>query len=97
VGYVEVEQFELAKDVEDDEFARRDAALQSWSYVHRPGLVRRTTARGEGRAVLVVTLFGGGEPPRPLEAGPGDGPLAAFHAVVATSTYWRAVYRDLDG
>lgn len=97
MGYVEVEQFSLAAGVGATAFAGLDAALQSWSYVHRAGLVRRTTALGDQGEVLVVTLFSGGTAPEPATTAAGSGPLASFTAAIDASTYRRAVYRDLDG
>ncbi len=96
MGYVEVEQFALARGVGAEEFAGRDAALQAWSYLHRPGLLRRTTALGERGEVLVVTLFTGGSAPRPVVPREGAGPLTSFTEAIDASTYRRSVYRDLD-
>jgi hypothetical protein len=96
VGYVEVEQFALVAGVESEEFSGRDAALQAWSYVHRPGMVRRTTALDDGGEVLVLTLFAGPSAPEPVVPGPPDEPLAVFTAAIDASTYRRSVYRDLD-
>jgi hypothetical protein len=97
MGYVEVEQFALASGIDDAEFARRDAALQAWSYVHRPGLVRRTTARGEDGAVLVVSVFHGrATPPPASSSAPGADALASFTDAIDAQSYRRAVYRDLD-
>jgi hypothetical protein len=95
VGYVEVEQFALAAGVGAEEFVGRDAAMQAWSYVHRPGLLRRTTARGDGGEVLVLTLHSGAGAPEPLASRSPDDPLAAFTAAIDASTYRRSVYRDL--
>jgi hypothetical protein len=97
VGYVEVEQFTLADGIDAHEFARLDTALQRWSYVHRPGLVRRTTALGEDRGVLVLTMFGGASVPTPTAGeSAGEEPLASFTAAIDPVSYRRAVYRDLD-
>jgi hypothetical protein len=93
MGYVEVEQFALASGVDAEEFARRDAALQAWSYVHRPGLVRRTTALGEDGEVLVLTVFHGSAAPMPASS--DADPLASFTEAIDASSYRRAVYRDL--
>lgn len=96
MGYVEVEQFALVVGVAAEEFAVRDAALQSWSYLHRPGLLRRTTALGEHGEVLVVTLFAGASAPEPVAPDEGAGPIASFTDAIDASTYRRSVYRDLD-
>jgi len=95
MGFVEVEQFALAAGVAAEEFARRDAALQEWTYAHRPGLLRRTTALGDD-GVLVLTLFGGTAPPASsVPSADADAPLASYAKVIDPATYRRAVYRDL--
>jgi hypothetical protein len=94
VGYVEVEQFALAPGVAAEEFASRDAALQAWSYVHRPGVIRRTMARADHGEVLVLTLFAAGSAPEPTAPGAADEPLALFTAAIDAATYRRSVYRD---
>jgi len=97
MGYVEVEQFSLADGVTTEEFRRCDAELQAWSYVHRAGLVRRTTARDGDGGVLVVTLFSGSAEPLAVA---GDAlraaPVATFGSSIDPGTYRRAVFRDLD-
>jgi hypothetical protein len=96
VGYVEVERFALVREVDGTEFARRDAALQAWSYLHRPGLTRRTTALGEDGSVLVLTFFSDAMRPAPASPdAPGAEPLASFTEAVDAASYRRAVYRDL--
>jgi hypothetical protein len=97
MGYVEIEQFALVEGVRDEEFAGRDAAQQVWCYLHRTGLLRRTTARSEAGEVLVMTQFGGDAAPVPaVPERDGDGPLESFTAAIDPSTYRRAVYRSLD-
>ncbi|HEV3212255.1 MAG TPA: hypothetical protein VGZ03_02550 [Acidimicrobiales bacterium] len=98
MGYVEVEQFTLVDGIDAHEFARRDTALQRWSYVHRRGLVRRTTALADDGGVLVLTVFGGASAPTPAATeDSGEEPLASFTAAIDPASYRRAVYRDLDG
>ena len=60
--------------------------------MHRPGLVRRTTALGEDGEVLVLTVFHGAEP---TPASPDAVPLASFIEAIDAGSYRRAVYRDL--
>jgi hypothetical protein len=93
MGCIELEQFSLRDGVGREAFCELDAALQAWSYAHREGLRRRTTAFGEGREVLVVTVFSGWEPPPRPSADEGD-PVAAFEGVIEVSTYRRSVYAD---
>ncbi|HEY8081323.1 MAG TPA: hypothetical protein VIE15_04465 [Acidimicrobiales bacterium] len=93
MGSIELEQFSLRDGVGREAFCELDSALQAWSYVHREGLRRRTTAFGEGRDVLVVSVFSGWEPP-PRPTADDDGPVAAFVGAIEASTYRRAVYAD---
>jgi hypothetical protein len=95
VGYVVVEQFSLKEGIAAAEFATRDEALQAWSYVHCPGLARRTTARGDDGEVLVLTLLQGHDAPI-APGSPQDGAPAAFAEAIEPGTYRRSVYRDLD-
>ena len=96
MGFVELEQFTLQPGVDREAFMRLDADVQVWSYLHRDGLIRRTTAFGEGAAVLVVTLFSGRAEPSANPRGTGDEPLSSFNATMDPATYTRSVFRDLD-
>jgi len=94
MGYVEIEEFDLIAGVDRAEFAARDRAVQLWSYRHRPNLVRRTTALGDGARVLVVTLFSGSTTP---EAPPlAVAEVAALAELADPASYRRACFRDLE-
>ena len=96
MGYVEIEQFSLAEGVTAEEFRQRDADLQVWSYVHRDGLVRRTTAIDGDGGVLVVTLFSSTSEPLAVAGdAPNAAPVASFGASIDPATYRRAVFGDL--
>jgi hypothetical protein len=94
MGIVEVEQFSLVPGLDRAEFARLDAALQQWTYLHREGVRRRTTAFGADGEVLVVTLLAAGAPSEPPPRDDGA-PLEAFTDVIEPSSYRRSVYTDL--
>jgi hypothetical protein len=101
VGYLELEQFTLAAGVTRTAFAAVDDAVQAWSYVHRDGLRRRTTAFADDGGVVVVTLFGTPTPPTPLgldaprssTASIDDG-LEALRQVIEPGSYRRRVFED---
>ncbi len=95
MGYVVVEQFSVKAGIAESDFAARDEALQAWSYVHCPGLVRRTTARDDAGGVLVLTLLSGADAPVP-PGSPQQGAPAAFAEAIEAGSYRRSVYRDLD-
>ena len=93
MGWVEIEEFSLITGVDEAAFAARDAELQAWSYLHRPNLVRRTTALGDGGRALVVTLFSGDARPGPP---PGDSEVVVgFTSLADPTSYRRVCYRDL--
>ena len=101
MGYLELEQFTLAAGVTRTAFAAVDDAVQAWSYVHRDGLRRRTTAFADDGGVVVVTLFGTPTPPTPLgldaprssTASIDDG-LEALRQVIEPGSYLRRVFED---
>lgn len=100
MGYLELEQFDLAPGVTQDAFSVLDDGMQAWSYVHREGLRRRTTAYGGDRGVLVVSVFGGSTPPVALEldaaagGARGDDPLDALRGAIEPGSYRRSVFED---
>ncbi len=58
MAVLEIETFTLAPGVDAASFRALDEAMQEWCYLNRPGLARRTTARGDDGRCVVVTLFG---------------------------------------
>jgi hypothetical protein len=53
---IENHTFRLRPGVDESAFLAADAAFQEETY-HRPGIIRRTLARGDGGQWLVVTLW----------------------------------------
>jgi hypothetical protein len=49
--------FSLQPEISDDTFIKIDAQMQEWSYVHLPGIMRRTVARDSHGQWIVVQLF----------------------------------------
>jgi len=92
VGRIELEQFSLAEGVTAEGFRALDEAAQAWCYVHREGLVRRTTALGQDGGVLVVTILSGSAPVP--DAAP-TGPIDLLAPAVAPATYRWASFVDL--
>ncbi len=100
MGFIELEQFALAPGVTRDDFVVLDDRLQAWSYVHRDGLRRRTTAFGGDGTVLIVSLFSGATAPPPLvlDAVAGvtrdDDPVDGLRGAIQPESYRRSVYED---
>jgi len=57
MGIIDITTFSLAAGVADEEFRLADAAMQTEHIYQQPGIVRRTTARGDDGRWLVVTLW----------------------------------------
>jgi hypothetical protein len=58
MAVLEVLTFRLAADVDEDGFLKADRQAQVEFLYKQRGLLRRTTARGEGGEWLVVTVWG---------------------------------------
>ncbi len=58
MAVLEIETFTLAHGTDAVSFRALDEEMQEWCYLNRPGLARRTTARGDDGTYVVVTLFG---------------------------------------
>lgn len=58
MAILEVLTFRLAAGVDEDGFLRADRQAQTEFLYKQRGLLRRTTARGEGGEWLVVTVWG---------------------------------------
>lgn len=99
MGYIELEQFVLGAGLTRDEFCALDDAMQAWSYTHRAGLARRTTAFGEDNSVLVVTLHHAPPSPLGLDGAAADAPVTAdpldrVHRAIEPGSYRRQVFED---
>lgn len=49
--------FSLRPEISDDTFIQIDARMQEWTYVHLPGIMRRTVARDAQSQWIVIQLF----------------------------------------
>jgi hypothetical protein len=58
VAVIETMTFELARGADDAAFVAADKRVQSDVAYQQPGLLRRTTARGQDGAWIVVQLWG---------------------------------------
>lgn len=54
---IEILQFRLAPGADERSFREADRRVQTEFAYHQPGLLRRTTARGEGGEWIVVDLW----------------------------------------
>ncbi len=94
---VEVTTFKLAPGVTEPDFLAADAEVQtSFAYL-QPGLVRRTTARGEGGEWLVVTLWSSAPDAEAAASRSDQDPAArAFWALVDRASVTTRRYETLD-
>ena len=53
---IQIEAFQLAPGVDAAHFIAADESYEQWSYAHRAGIARRTTARS-GENWLIVTIW----------------------------------------
>jgi hypothetical protein len=58
---IEIMRFRLAAGAAESAFLAADGALQEEFAYHQPGLLRRTVARGDGGAWIVIDLWRSGE------------------------------------
>jgi hypothetical protein len=56
-GVIEILRFRLAPETTEAEFLAADHRLQEEFAYHQPGLLRRTTARGEDGGWIVIDLW----------------------------------------
>lgn len=54
---IEVTTFRLTDPEDTERFIIADAAMQEWSYLHVPGIQRRTVARSGDQTWIVIVLF----------------------------------------
>ena len=87
MAIIEVETFELRSDV--DAFLRDDAEFQTWSYVERPGILRRTLARDRDEWAIFTWWS-----MVPLE--PDGAVMARWRSHIEERTYVRRVYVTQD-
>jgi hypothetical protein len=58
MAVIEVLTFRLDSQTEEAEFVAADKRVQTEFFYQQPGLVRRTTARGDDGGWLIVSLWG---------------------------------------
>ena len=100
MGVIETMTFRLVAGADDDAFLAADKRLQSDFAYQQPGLLRRTTARGQGDRAgewIVVDLWSSAED---ADAGAArwdhDPVVAEFMAFVDAGSVEVRRYRDLD-
>jgi hypothetical protein len=92
MAVLEVETFTLAAGVDAVAFRALDEQIQEWCYVNRPGLARRTTARGENGSYVVITLFGEASQADSTYYKNTDAVVATWSAAITESSRNVAVY-----
>ena len=94
---IEVTTYRLAAGVEDTAFVQADAAAQVGLFNLRPGLLRRTTARGDDGGWVTITLWGDADAASAAAEVCADDPLAlAVLDLVDTSTLEVRSFHELD-
>ena len=97
MAVIEVVTFRLAPGVDEQEFVDADHRAQTEVFYARHGLVRRTTARGEGGEWLVLTSWASpADADASAEAGRHDAALARWVACVEAHTVTTSRYATLD-
>jgi len=97
MAVVEIVTFRLGPGVDEDAFVAADRRVQTEFMYQRPGLLRRTTARGDGGDWLVVAVWDSGEHAAATqEAARGDAVVAAFSGFVDAPTVRIGRYRTLE-
>lgn len=94
---VELTTFRLRADAEEAAFLEADARVQVEFAYRRPGIERRTTARGEDGSWLVLTLWGSeAEAEGAAEAARGHAAVAELMRLVDEDTLRTSRYATLD-
>ncbi len=90
---IEIETFVLRRDLSDESFTVLDEQLTEWSYLNRPGLVRRTTARSADHAWLIETWWNCAAD---AEAECAGEVVDRWRESVDSATYERKIFLTLD-
>ena len=94
---IEMMTFRLLEGADEEGFRAADRKVQTEFAYHQPGLVRRTTARSEDGAWVVVDLWRSAEHADACTAGWDDDPVAAeFMSFVDPSTVRTERFATLD-
>ena len=91
----DTETFALATGVSAEQFLALEDAIQSWSYLNRKGLRRRTTARGGDGQWLVLTWWDDATFAVGLDSMTNAPEVAAWRAAIDAASYRRASYQLL--
>jgi hypothetical protein len=95
---IEITRFRLRPGVSDDEFREADARYQTQFIYQQPGIVRRTTAQGEGGEWLVIDLWRSRpEANASVRRRKDDPSVQAYLALVDESTIRASRYDELEG
>ena len=95
---IEITTFRLVDGADVDAFLAADAAAQTGWFYARPGIVRRTTARGDDGEWVEVTLWGSVADADAAAAHAADDPsAAALLAFRDPATVERRRYTELEG
>ena len=92
MAVLEVERFTLNPGVEALAFRALDEAMQEWCYLNRPGLARRTTARGDDNTYVVITLFETAEQSQSKYYTAADPVVVGWSAAITESSRNTTVY-----
>ncbi|HEX9547492.1 MAG TPA: hypothetical protein VF942_09160 [Acidimicrobiales bacterium] len=94
---IEVLTFRLASGTEEAEFLSADKRVQTEFFYLQPGLVRRTTARGDDGGWLVVCMWGSKENADAAgELSRGSSAVEGFLCLIDASTMATRRYTTLD-
>lgn len=92
MAVLEVETFTLVEGCDAATFRVLDEAMQEWCYLNRPGLARRTTARGDDNSYVVITLFETAEQSQPKYYTATDPVVIAWSAAITEPSRNTTVY-----
>lgn len=94
---LEVLTFRLAADVDEDGFLKADRQAQVEFLYKQRGLLRRTTARGEGGEWLVVTVWGSSpDADASATASEDDPAISRFKSLLDPATITTRRFNTLD-
>jgi len=94
---IEIMRFRLAPGADEAAFLATDKRVQTEFAYRQPGLLRRTTARGEDRSWIVIDLWRSVQDADACAARWGDEPVTAeFVALIDQGSVQSERYSTLD-
>ena len=97
MAVIETTTFRLADDVDEAEFLKADERVRTGFLYWQPGLVRATTARGEGDEWIAIVLWRSGEDADAAAAlAETDSAATEFRGLVDRRSIDRRRYTTLD-